>query len=230
MKQRGSALLLGIVALALLCLAGYRWYGKRTPPEPNLAQQANEDLDRRGFVPLSEPLSALIDDPKYDSVPTQVHPLLNRPSPEFSLVDVDGKRWTSQELRREGPLVLVFYFGYNCNHCVSQLFGLHKDIDKFRELGARVAAISADPSALTRQRYEKYGAFDFVVLCDEGNRVAEAFDVYRRHKADAEGELMHGTFVIREDGTIVWVNRGEEPFTANRTLLIELHRQRKRKD
>ena len=83
--------------------------------------------------------------------------------------------------------------------------------------------------ALTRQRYEKYGAFDFVVLSDGDHKVAEAYDVFRR-KADGDEEQSHGTFVIDRGGKVVWANRGDEPFTANRTLLIEVNRLRKKAD
>ncbi|MGL4552174.1 MAG: peroxiredoxin family protein [Gemmataceae bacterium] len=219
--------LLPAVLIALgVGLLGYAGYlALIPPPEQDLARAAAEDLERRGFAPLSGPLAALVEEAGYDPVPTEVHPLLNRPAPPFALNDVDGKRWTSEDLRGDGPVVLVFYYGYNCNHCVSQLFGLNKDIEKFRELGARVVAVSADPPALTRKRYEKYGAFDFVVLSDEGNKVAEAFDVYRR-SPDGDGELMHGTFVLSREGKVAWVSRGDEPFTANRTLLIEVNRLR----
>jgi peroxiredoxin Q/BCP len=229
MTNRIAPALLIVLGVGLLGFAGYRALVAPTPPEPDLAKEANEDLQRRGFAPLSGSLSALVEDDKYDPVPTQVHPLLNQAAPEFTLGDVDGRRWTLRELRADGPVVLVFYYGYTCNHCVSQLFGLNKDLDKFRELGTRVVAVSADPPALTRQRYERYGAFDFVVLSDEGSKVAEAFDVFRR-KPDGEGEQSHGTFVIDRAGKVVWANRGEEPFTANRTLLIEVNRLRKKND
>ena len=52
-------------------------------------------------------------------------------------------------------MVLVFYYGYHCNHCVGQLFALHDDISKFRELGAEVVAVSADPPEWTRERWDR---------------------------------------------------------------------------
>jgi peroxiredoxin len=125
----------------------------------------------------------------------------------------------------EGPVVLVFYYGYTCNHCVSQLFGLSKDIEKFRELGAQVVAVSADPLELTRERYEKYGAFAFPVLSDQGNAVAQKYGTFiPSPKKGEDGDLAHGTFVISRQGKIVWANRGDGPFTENRTLLVEVHR------
>lgn len=190
------------------------------PRLPDLAQEAREDLARRNFRPLSAPLEALIADSKYEPVPTQTHPLLLHPVPDFTLLDVQGKEWSLARELREGPVVLVFYFGYQCNHCVSQLFGLDKDFEKFRELGVKMVAISADPPELTQARFRQYGAFAFPVLSDLGNKVAEKFETYIPNpKAGEKGDLLHGTFLIKRDGSLVWVNRGDEPFTENRSLL-----------
>ena len=191
--------------------------------EPNLAQQAEADLQARQFKPLSGPLSTLVEDANYVGVPTQVHPLLGQEAPDFQLHDSEDRPRQLSEFVRKGPVVLVFYYGYTCNHCVSQLFGLSKDIEKFRELGAEIVAISPDETRLTRERYERYGAFAFPVLSDPDNRVAEQYGAYHR----AKDEPTHGTFVIGSDGKIVWAYRGDEPFTNNRTLLVELYRVEK---
>jgi len=193
--------------------------------QTDLAEAAENDLQRRHFRPLSGELEALLNCTDYEAVPTQTHSLLRGSAPDFSLKDVDGKEWQMSQHLGDGPIVLVFYYGYHCDHCVSQLFGLHKDIEKFRELGATVAAISGDPPELTRRRFKKYGAFDFPVLSDTGNTVAKLYGTHVPDpKGKDDGDLMHGTFIISREGRIVWANRGDEPFTENRTLLIQLHR------
>src|SRR5262249_13085079 len=123
-----------------------------------------------------------------------------------------------------GPVVLVFYYGYYCNHCVAQLFALHEDVKKFRELGAEVIAVSADPPELTRQRFERSGAFAFPVLADPGHKAAQRYGVFRPAAGNVPEELRHGTFVIGRDGRVHWAYRGSEPFTGNATLLYELAR------
>ena len=75
-----------------------------------------------------------------------------QPAPDFTLNEVDGKEWSLAKELKDGPLVLIFYYGYHCNHCVSQLFAVDKDIEKFRELGVKVVAVSADPVETTRER------------------------------------------------------------------------------
>lgn len=202
----------------------------RHPPTPkqqqrDLAQEAQADLDRRNYKPLSEPLAALLVDASYKPIPTQTHPLLGQPAPDFTLSDTDDKPVTLSEKLKSGPVVLVFYYGYHCNHCVSQLFALNKDIEKFRELGATVLAVSADPSDQTRERFKQYGAFGFPVLSDPSNAVATKYGTYTPSmKPDEDGDLLHGTFIIDRQGRVVWANRGDGPFIENRTLLVELNK------
>lgn len=219
------------VAVGLTCLlagttVAVSLLRERHPPapaQPDLAQEAQADLDRRNYKPVSEPLAALLSDPTYKPTPTQAHPLLGQPAPDFSLADTDGKAVSLSERLKSGPVVLVFYYGYHCNHCVSQLFALNKDIEKFRELGAIVLAVSADPSDQTRERFKQYGAFDFQVLSDPSNAVAAKYGTYTPSaKPGEDGDLLHGTFVIDRAGRVVWANRGDGPFTENRTLLREL--------
>lgn len=221
--------LLAILGAALLLVGGVLAYVylQPTPPAgPDLARDAREDLERRNYRPLSEPLDAILKDTAYQPVPTQADPLLNRPAPEFTLIDVDGMEWSLATKRTEGPIVLVFYYGYHCNHCVSQLFALDQDLARFRELGAQVVAISADPADVTRQRYQKYGAFHFPVLSDPGFKVSEKYGTFAPSKvAGEDGNQLHGTFLIDRRGHVVWANRGDQPFTENRTLLREIHRR-----
>ncbi|MBM4068352.1 MAG: redoxin domain-containing protein [Planctomycetes bacterium] len=217
-------LVIGLAALGSL-VGVLLFLNRGTPPKRDLAAEARADLERRNFRPLSEPLQALLADARYRPIPTQTHPLLLGPAPDFSLREVNGGDWSlSQELKK-GPVVLIFYYGYHCNHCVSQLFGIDQDIDKFRELGVRVAAVSADAPELTRERFAEYGAFRFPVLSDPGNKVAEKYGVFTPSaRTGEEGDLMHGTFLISRQGKVLWTNRGDNPFTENRTLLHEIAR------
>ncbi|VTS05049.1 peroxiredoxin family protein [Tuwongella immobilis] len=196
------------------------------PPKANLAAGAEADLANRQFQPLSKPLQELLNDATYVSVPTQAHPLLGQLAPDFTLQDSDGNAWKLADATAKGPVIVVFYYGYYCDHCVSQLFGLKKDLAKFTELGATIVAISADPVEETRARLKEYGTFGYPVLSDPENQVATRYATFTPAKSpDEEGALMHGTFVIDRAGRIVWANRGDQPFIANQTLLQEIHRR-----
>ncbi len=220
-------LVIGVLTLGPLAYYVHRRANPPVAPTPtsDIAQEARDDLTQRNFTPLSASLESLLNDPAYEPVPTQAHTLLLQSAPAFKLTDVDGKEWTLAQQLRDGPVVLVFYYGYHCNHCVSQLFALDKDIDKFRELGVTVVSVSADAPELTRERFKQYGAFKFPVLSDPKNKIAQQYEVYvPNSKPDQEGSLVHGTFVITRQGKIAWAQCGAEPFTEHRTLLHEVAR------
>jgi peroxiredoxin len=211
----------------LAWVAWVHWLGPRAPAAPpdfDVAKSAREFLRDRSVRPLSEPLERLLADTSVKCVETQPHALLGQTAPDFELTDSGGQALRLRERLSRGPVVLVFYYGYYCNHCVSQLFALNDDIKKFRELGAEVIAVSADPPELTRQRFQRYGAFAFPVLSDPGHKAGRLYGVFRPAKGEEPEDLQHGTFVIGRDGRVHWAHTGYEPFTGNRTLLYELAR------
>jgi len=141
------------------------------------------------------------------------------------LPDDGGNVVSLKALLDDGPVVLVFYYGYHCNHCVGQLFGLNEDLPRFVEMGTRVVAISGDPVELTAKRFAEYGRFFFPVLSDKDNNVAQQYGTFRPESEGQSELLLHGTFVIDTDGTVLWVNTGNKPFLDNQTLLTVIARQ-----
>jgi peroxiredoxin len=226
--SRGQFAFMSALLLAGLGLLGWAGYRVMYPPRQrsDLAKQAEEDLEQRGFKPLSEELEKLINDPKFTPMATQASPLLGQDAPDFALPVVGGEEWKFSQ-RKRGPLLLVFYYGYHCPHCVSQLYALDKDIAKFKELGVEVVAISPDTTAHTLGKYREFEKeFGFTVLSDEDNEVARKYGAYRPGPKGEQGELSHATFVISREGKVLWLNKGAEPFTDNRTLLVELAKAR----
>ncbi len=202
-----------------LCLA----YG--LVPTGHIANDAKAYLRSEKTRPLVEPLHEILADAKFVPQESQPHELLDKTAPDFELPDDGGKLVSLKTLLDEGPVVLVFYYGYHCNHCVGQLFGLNEDLPRFVEMGTQVVAISGDPVDLTAKRFAEYGRFGFPVLSDKDNRVAQQFGVFRP-EADGQPELLlHGTFVVNTDGTVLWTNTGNKPFLDNQTLLTVIARQ-----
>ena len=186
-----------------------------------MARAARDYLPRDQVASPSGSLQEILAHP--DIIPTHHHPLLGRQAPDFELADPEGKVWNLEELLDGRPVVLIFYYGYHCVHCVRQLFEVNRDLPLFREVGARVVAISADPPELTRRRFQQYGPFGFPVLSDPGNKVAQAYQVFKgRRTGTTTAFLRHGTFVIDRDGTVQWVNVGDAPFRRNPALLYQL--------
>jgi peroxiredoxin len=220
-----------VAFVALLVTAGaalggltvYRVVWPQQPPR-DLVDETRDYLRARKAAPLSGPLAKLLSDPATFRVGTQAHPLLGKPAPEFELTDPYGKVHRFADLRARGPVVLVFYYGYHCPHCVSQLFDLNEEVGRFNELGTEVIAVSADPPGLTRKRYDRYGAFNFTVLSDPDKKVEQAYGVFTPAGNGEEEALDHGTFVIGQDGVVRWAQQGDTPFNGTRTLLYEAAR------
>jgi peroxiredoxin Q/BCP len=188
----------------------------------DLAKGALAYVRKKEKQPLSEPLAQVLSDPTHRAVPTQPHPLLGRKAADFALLDHRRQEVRLTGRACAGPVVLVFYYGYHCPHCVAQLFSLNEDLRLFEELGARVLAVSADPPETTAARFQKYGPFDFSVLSDPGNRVAELYGAYRPARDGEDERLDHATFLIDADGVVFWAYRGAEPFLDSKSLLREL--------
>jgi peroxiredoxin Q/BCP len=179
--------------------------------------------DRRSRAP-DEWLHELADPKAPFRVATQADPLLQQPAPDFTLSDHRGRRWRLQEQLTHGPVILVFYLSYACDRCVSNLFELNADVERFHYFGGEVIAVSGDAADLTRQRFVEYGAFRFPVLSDPGHAVAQSYGTFRPATRSKPEELLHGTFVIGQDGRVRWVHRGDTPFHSTKALLYEVAR------
>ena len=100
-------------------------------------------------------------------------------APSFELPDGDGMLWRSEDLLRNGPLVIVFYRGRWCAYCNARIAALKAIHSQIAEAGASLIAISPQTqkhSYMTRDMHN----LRFPVLSDQGNHVARKFGlVYR---------------------------------------------------
>jgi peroxiredoxin len=188
----------------------------------NIAEDAKKFLHETKKSPLSEPLEKILEEAKRVHFESDQNSLVGKPAPDISTTDVDGKPWSLKDQLKKGPVIVVFYLGYWCNHCVSQLFDVNEDINRFRELGADVVALSPDTAGTTQLRYKEYGRFDFPVIADVNNHIAQSYGVYKPAKGDQPEDSAHGTFVIDQKGIIRWMRIGTAPFGHNPTLIYEL--------
>lgn len=100
-------------------------------------------------------------------------------APAFELTDGDGMIWRSEDLLRNGPLVIVFYRGRWCAYCNTQLAALQELHKEIAGTGASLVAISPQTMKHTYMTRDMHG-LRFPVLSDAGNQVARKFGlVYR---------------------------------------------------
>jgi thioredoxin-dependent peroxiredoxin len=188
----------------------------------HMKNDARAYLNKVGAKKLSQGLTEILNEKQFSPVPTMEHPLLKQAAPEFRLLNVEGQEQSLSSIRGEGPAVVVFYYGYGCSHCVAQLFGLNDDLKHFEELGVPIIAISSDLPAETAEKYKEYGKFNFAVLSDLNNLVAEQYGTYVPETADKGEVQLHGTFLISPEGQVLWANTGHQPFTDNKSLLLRM--------
>lgn len=102
-------------------------------------------------------------------------------APDFKLKNVDGRNLTLADIRGENGTLIMFI----CNHCpyVKGIADrLPSTVQKLRELGIGVAAISAndfiaypDDSYENMQKFAKDHSFTFPYMIDETQDVAKAY-------------------------------------------------------
>ena len=94
--------------------------------------------------------------------------------PSFELTDALGEKRSSDQLLKNGPLVISFYRGGWCPYCHLELRALQKVLPEIKISNATLLAISPelpDYSLTTREKYE----LEFPVLSDPNNQVAKKF-------------------------------------------------------
>ena len=145
------------------------------------------------------------------------------PAADWTLPDTSG---TSHSLaqHRGRPLLLVFYLGHGCTHCMGQLNALAPAAPKFAGLGVDVVAISSDNLAGIGQTFVSASAerrpFPFPLLSDAALKTFQAYRAYD----DFESVPLHATVLIDAAGKVRWRNIGYEPFMAVDFLLDEAKR------
>jgi peroxiredoxin len=147
-----------------------------------------------------------------------------RPSPaaDWALTDTDGKPVSLADYRGK-PVVVIFYLGFGCLHCVEQLQAFAPRISEFKAAGIDVLAISNETPERLREGLAKQspnGDFPIRLLPDPE---LQAFHAYRAFD-DFEGQPLHGTFLIDGQGLVRWQDIGFEPFKDVGFLLKESQR------
>lgn len=138
--------------------------------------------------------------------------LTNGQNQPISLHDYRGK-----------PVVVIFYLGYGCLHCVEQLKSFAPKTKEFTDAGIELVAISSDAQSDLEKSIANCGiegGFPFP-LCSDAS-----LNVFRQYRAfdDFEQTTLHGTFLIDANGFVRWQDISYEPFNDPEFLLKEAKR------
>ncbi|MEC7555918.1 MAG: redoxin domain-containing protein [Planctomycetota bacterium] len=135
----------------------------------------------------------------------------------------DGGRNVSLKDYRGKPVVVIFYLGYGCLHCVEQLQAFAPKAEAFRKAGIELVAISSDSQedlAKSIEKFNKEGQFPFPLAADP------KFEIFKKYRCfdDFENLTLHGTFLIDGDGLVRWQDISYDPFMDAEFLLKESQR------
>jgi len=160
-------------------------------------------------------------------------------APLFEALTHNGESFSLTQSLKKGPVVILFYHGQWCPICNRHLSNLQDSLNLIQEAGATVVAISPEKPELMKKTANKTRA-EFTLLYDEGYTICNAFDVtFTPDKATkmkyntmlgADLENAHSdestrlpvpaTFIIDQDGKIVW--RHFDPNYKNRATTSQI--------
>jgi peroxiredoxin Q/BCP len=138
------------------------------------------------------------------------------PAPGFALDGTDGtdegrRRYALEDYRGQ-VVVLVFYPGDNTPVCTRQLNAYTDDIERFRDVGALVLAISPQSVASHDEFSGRQGGFAFPLLADPDKAVGEAYGI-----VGPLGFYRRSVFVVDGEGVVRWAHRAVAGLTFRST-------------
>ncbi len=122
-------------------------------------------------------------------------------APDFTLPGTGGRDYSLSDYAGQ-PVVIVFYPGDDTPICTKQLNAYNDGLDRFRDLGAQVLAISAQDVASHERFSSKHGGFDFPLLADTDKKVAAAYGIL-----GPIGFPRRSVFIIDAEGIIRYAHR-----------------------
>ena len=119
------------------------------------------------------------------------------------------------------PVLVVFYLGNGCAHCLEQLSLLAPASIDFKELGITIIAVSSDSLAgVTKLQEKRESGYPFTIVSDQSLKIFKAYRAYD----DFEQMPLHGTFLVDGAGKVRWQDISYEPFRDMKFLVGESRR------
>ena len=183
----------GLKVMERALATGVKARAKDSSPAPQ-RDYARADLDRFGPNAWSPYAAPVLDARKADAQPT-------------TLTDFKGKN-----------VILVFYLGRECPHCMKQLKELQGKKEDWARLDTVVLAVSNNSPEVNAEVAKTQTAIQF--LSDQKSENARRFQSF-----DEFEELeLHSTMLIDKQGRMQWARTGGSPFEDMGFLVKELER------
>lgn len=165
------------------------------------------DHEDQGMMQLIDIQS---DKPEVSAAPASSVPAVGSKAPDFNLPDAGGKTHSLSDLAGK-PVVLFFFKGHGCLHCVQQVTAFTEQYKAFVGKGIQVVGVTSDDAGALKEALADYPC-PFTLLADpEGHAFA-------RFGCVAPGGLQHGTFSIDSGHRVTWSTVGASPYLDVGTL------------
>ena len=139
-------------------------------------------------------------------------------APRLDCLDSEGVQVRLEDLRGKNVL-LVFYLGKECAHCMEQLRAIDGKESEWEKQNTAVLAVSSASPEKNRSSQE-LGGLCARLLSDKDHENARRFTSYD----DFEEMELHSTILIDTQGRVQWKRTGGDPFMDMDFLLAELER------
>ncbi|HEX3742306.1 MAG TPA: redoxin domain-containing protein [Bryobacteraceae bacterium] len=140
-------------------------------------------------------------------------------APRLEAKDSSGKQVTLDEYKGKN-VMLVFYLGKECPHCMRQLHTIGEKKDEWNRLNTVVLAVSSATPQSNSEGLKEFGDLPIRLLSDNGDDNAHRFHSYD----DFEEMELHSTILIDKQGRVYWARNGGEPFSDVPFLVKQLER------
>lgn len=140
-------------------------------------------------------------------------------APVLDVKDSSGKQVTLEQFKGKN-VILVFYLGAECAHCMKQLHDIGAKKEEWEKLETVVLAVSSAAPATNADKLKVYGDLPVQILSDYDHANARRFHSYD----DFEDMELHSTILIDKLGRVHWARNGGEPFSDMAFLAKQLER------
>ncbi len=124
---------------------------------------------------------------------------------------------------RGKAVIVIFYLGSGCLHCVEQLQKFAPMTREFADAGISIVAISSEPLDSLKTSVARLSSKEAITFPLASDADLSTFKSYRAYD-DFENMPLHGTFLIDPEGQVRWQDISYEPFTNPKFLLEESKR------
>ncbi|HEY7546843.1 MAG TPA: redoxin domain-containing protein, partial [Blastocatellia bacterium] len=139
-------------------------------------------------------------------------------APELAALDSEGRKVTLADFKGKNVL-LIFYLGEECPHCLLQLREVAKRYKELAGMDTEVLAVSSDKPEENAESLKK-GDIPFKLLSDTSLENAKRYKSFD----DFEEIALHSTILIDRRGRVHWARTGGDPFMDFDFLSKEIQR------